>query len=149
MPLINLPTRATEIFDLFAQDPEMQRLLGKYRLDDGSVVPALICLWPNETLPPQSRTTGVELVVVRSISGGIEHGLGFTPRISNTFRMYAVQWEPEVPGDYCMEEVLLRIAQLLPNCSWEETDIDSRADGLGQVAIKWRNPALGACLPEP
>lgn len=149
MSLINLPTRATEIFDLFAQDPEMQRLLGKYRLDDGTIVPALICLFPNETLPPQSRATGVELVVIRSVSGEVANGLGFMPRISNTFRMYAVQWRPEVPGDYCIEDVLLRIAQLLPNCSWEATDMDSRTDGLGQVAIKWRNPVLGACMPEP
>lgn len=143
-----LPARATEIFDLFAQDSEMQRLLGKYTLDDGTVAPALICMWPNDTLPPQSRTSGVELVVMRGVNGNVATGLGFEARITNTFRMYAIQWEPIIPGDYCMEEVLLRIAQLLPNCEWVENDLDRRTDGLGQVAIKWRNPALGACSPD-
>lgn len=141
-----LPSTAPELFDLFAQDPELQRLLGKYQLDDGSVVPALILLWPNDTLPPQSRAKGVELVVLRSASGQITNGFGSMGRITNLFRMYAVQWEPAIPGDYLLDEVILRIAQLLPNCEWTEVDLDRRTDGLGQVAIKWRNPAIGACI---
>lgn len=147
MTQLALPTRPAEIFDLFAQDPEMQRLLGKYHLDDGTVAPALILLWPNETLPPQSRTSGVELVIIRSASGQAFQGLGEMSRITAAFRMYAIQWETEIPMDYCLDEVVLRICQLLPGCEWTETDLDRRTDGLGQVAIKWRNPGLTACLP--
>lgn len=145
MDLLQLPTRALEIYDLFAQDQEIQRYLGRYKLDDGTKSPALICLWPNDVLPPQSNTSGCELIVMRTPSGSIEQGLGFEGRISNTFRIYAVQWEPIVPGDYCLDELVLRVAQLLPNCEWNETSLDRRTDGLSQVAIKWRNPAIGAC----
>lgn len=151
MNQLALPTRPAEIFDLFAQDSEIQRLIGKYTLDDGTVAPALVLLWPNETLPPQSRASGVELVIVRSASGQAFQGLGEMSRISAAFRMYAVQWEPEIPMDYCLDEVVLRICQLLPGCEWIDTgtegSLDRRMDGLGQVAIKWRNPGLTACLP--
>jgi len=143
-----LPRSATEIYDLLFADETIHRFIGRYTLADKSKVPALICMWPNESLPPQSKTQGVELVVLRGPSGAGTAGLGFTEEmnISKTFRLYAVQWEPEVPGDYCIDEIVQRVAQLLPNCTWEDNDLPSSTDGLGQVAIRWRNPVLGACL---
>ena len=143
-----LPRSATEIYDLLFADETIHRFIGRYTLADKSKVPALICMWPNESLPPQSKTQGVELVVLRGPSGAGTAGLGFTEEmnISKTFRLYAVQWEPEVPGDYCLDEIVQRVAQLLPNSTWDETSVASGTDGLGQVAIRWRNPVLGACL---
>lgn len=143
-----LPRSATDIYDLLNADETIQRFIGRYQLVDGTVVPALICMWPNETLPPQSKTTGVELVVLRGPGGAGSAPLGFADElnISKTFRLYAVQWETALPGDYCLDEIVQRVAQLLPNASWEETSLTNATDGLSQVAIKWRNPVLGACL---
>ena len=91
-----LPRSAEAIFDLLFGDETIQRFIGRYTLADKSKIPALICMWPNETLPPQSKTQGVELVILRGPSGAGTAGLGFTDERSNyqvQNAAYAFGWQ--------------------------------------------------------
>lgn len=139
------PATALDLFDLLAADEELNLLVGRYTLADGTKVPAITCMWTNDSLPPQSRVEGVELIVWRGFGGSATGDLSGGTRVETVLRCYLLQWETPVPMDYRLEEVLMRMAVMLPGCTWEETTLPSVTNGLAQIALKWRNPAIGAC----
>ena len=140
---MTLPTTAQAIYDLLEADSQLEPLLGTYLLPGATgTVPALAVLMPLEERPAGLKIQGVEVLIVRFPSGQSESFMTGGETIGGQFKLYATQWTPSAGGDYQVEAVARRIAQLLPDASWTPNTPPDGLGGLAQLAISWSNPEL-------
>jgi hypothetical protein len=136
-----LPTTTLALYDLLAADTVLAPLLGVHQLKTGTTRPALAHFFPRETIEPDTRPAGVEVVVWRGPAG-----TAATPcqtgeiDLRPTFRLSVVQWEPLPGGALNQLAVINRIQQLLPGANASDTTIDGLTAGLQQHTVTWVCP---------
>lgn len=138
---MTLPATAEAIYDRLMADGAIAAALGTYTLADGTTRPAIAVLAANETLPPGTTATGIELVIT-AVPGFANRPLLSTETLTNpTWRIYVMGWQSAAR----LQAVAQRILALLPGASSVPVPGDAPGKGIGvidQVAITWANPTV-------
>lgn len=141
------PTTGPALFDLFAGDvilsgdeeEETPGLLGSYLLPEDEVRPALSVLMPEEVLPEEWSTRGVEVAISRFPTNGPTPLASGEVLLRPLFRIYVSQHRVAPGGAYNLQQVVDRILTLLPGATSADSTLPGGIGGLAQVAIRWTN----------
>lgn len=132
-----LPVTAQELFDLLMADETIEDGLGTYTIADGTVLPAMVPLFANESLPAGVRIDGIEITITRlplySPQSTYEAVL-----TNPTFRIYIAAWG----AAETLQAMAERVMALLPGATARSMDGDPPGDGIGlvdQVVVAWTN----------
>lgn len=136
------PTDAQAIYDWLEADDELMALLGRYRLTDGTILPALAVLWPTESMPAGVDVRGVEVVVMRQRSGNPLPWATGEVALNPVWRLTVTQWQPLELSEPQYEAALDRLMALLPGANWSEVSVPGTTTGLAQAVVRWSNPAV-------
>lgn len=143
-----LPADTGAIFDLLAADEVLAPILGEYRYPSGAVLPAIVRLWPNESLGPGVTVEGLEVIVLRMApAGGTPWATGEIHQ-PTTFTISLIQWAPRSDGRGApwvadgIEAAKARILALLPGSSASDVSLPDGSTGQAQYAIRWTNPEI-------
>lgn len=143
-----LPADTGAIFDLLAADEVLAPILGEYRYPSGAVLPAIVRLWPNESLGPGVTVEGMEVIVLRTAPAeGTPWATGEI-HAPTTFTVSLIQHEARRDGTGApwvadaLEQAKARVLALLPGATASDVGLPDGSTGLGQYAIRWVNPEI-------
>lgn len=131
------PVTAQELFDLLMADEAIEDGLGTYTFADGTVLPAMVPLFANESLPAGVRIDGIEITITRLPLYGPQPT--YEAVLTNpTFRIYIAAWG----AAETLQAMAERVMALLPGATGRSMDGDPPGDGIGlvdQVVVAWTN----------
>ena len=140
------PTTAQVIYETLAADANFMAELGTYTFKAGQTIPAISIVSAGEDLPALRKVQGVECII--QDAGDFtthEYLTGDAPRLSVTWSVFLVAWEPAKGAD-------LQVAAQLACRRFlgsEAVQTVAVADGLGaqvqtKLIIKSDRPILAA-----
>lgn len=94
------PTTAQVIYDVLAADATFSSLLGTYTFRAGQSMPAISIVSAGEDMPALRNVAGVECII--QDAGNFtksEYLTGDAPRITVTWSVFLVAWEPSKGAD--------------------------------------------------